>query len=426
MWEDVDESRWNLLLSPLRCNSMNGNCVLVTTRNMSIARMIGARDSVHLSCLEDNYFWPFFKVCAFGDENHEGHPDLQNIGQKIAKKLKGCPLAARSVGALLRKNLGDSYWNGILDSVEWRSLKSSDGIMPALMLSYQHLPFYLQRCFSYCSLFRKGSKLYGSDLVYIWMAQGFIASSTDGKRLEDVGAEYLNELVDYGFLNKLAGYGFIQQDGCFFVMHDLMHDLAQMVSSRECHIIDGRQSREILPTIRHLSIDTSFAYIGTVNPTLSYPMTHRTFEKLNSNDNFEKELVNFGKLLKVERLSTLMLFGSYGPGCAKIVNHVFGKAKALRALILSIGADSTDPFLFNFADFIHLRYLRIYSQRPPYHKQMPECFSRLYHLQTLDVENWKFLCNLPKGLNNLVNLRHFIVSERLHAKVNRIGKLTFL
>ncbi|KAJ3694187.1 hypothetical protein LUZ60_009667 [Juncus effusus] len=404
MWEDMDETRWNLLLSPLRCNSVNGNCVLVTTRNLSIARMIGARDSVCLSGLKDDYFWPFFKACAFGNENHEGHPDLQNIGQKIAKKLNGCPLAARSVGALLRRNLGDSYWNGILDSAEWRSLKSVDSIMPALMLSYQHLPFYLQRCFSYCSLFPKSSNLCGSDLVYIWMAQGFIASSIDGKRFEDIGAEYLNELVDYGF---------IQQVGNFFVMHDLMHDLALMVSSRECHTIDAHQSREILPTVRHLSIVTRSAY-----------MRGERFENLQYNENFEKEAVNVGNILKIERLSTLMVLGHYRHKFAKTLMDVFRNAKALRVLIFQV--DNKDPYMFNFSDFIHLRYLQIHSQELPYQKQMPELISRLYHLQTLDVKQWNHLSCLPKGFNNLVNLRHFLAAKELHAKVDRIGRLTLL
>lgn len=65
------------------------------------------------------------------------------------KKLKGFPLAARTVGRLLRNNLDHNHWKRVLDSKEWELQTGDSDIMPALRLSYDFLPFHLQRCFSF-------------------------------------------------------------------------------------------------------------------------------------------------------------------------------------------------------------------------------------------------------------------------------------
>nr|XP_040257994.1 putative disease resistance protein RGA3 [Aegilops tauschii subsp. strangulata] len=164
MWEDNDKSRWNKLLAPLR-SSMNGNVILVTTRNHSMVKMISTVDPIHLDGLKDDGFWLMFKSCAFGDEKYEGHPSLQVIGQWIANKLKGYPLAAKSVGALLKRDLDGGLWMSVLQSDEWKLQQGPDDIIPALKLSYIHMPFHLQRCLSYCSLFPKGNGFDRLDLV---------------------------------------------------------------------------------------------------------------------------------------------------------------------------------------------------------------------------------------------------------------------
>ncbi|EMS62809.1 Disease resistance protein RGA2 [Triticum urartu] len=102
MWEDKDRSGWIKLLAPLKGNQVSGYMILATTRMNSVAKMVRTMDEVILSGLNEKEFWLLFKVCAFGNENYEGDPYLQSIGKQIAKALKGCPLAAQSVGALLK------------------------------------------------------------------------------------------------------------------------------------------------------------------------------------------------------------------------------------------------------------------------------------------------------------------------------------
>nr|UBY07025.1 NBS-LRR disease resistance protein [Dasypyrum villosum] len=374
MWEDNDKSRWDKLLAPLR-SSMNGNVILVTTRNRSVVKMVSTMDPIHLDGLKDDDFWLMFKSCAFGDEKYEGHPSLQVIGQRIANKLKGYPLATKSVGALLKRALDGGHWMSVLQSDEWKLQQGPDDIIPALKLSYIHLPFHLQRCFSYCSLFPKGNRFDGLDLVRIWISQGFVSSRN--KRMEETGYHYLNDLVDRGFFQRST----------YYYMHDLIHDLAHIVSLDECQMIDNFD----LPS-------------GTVHPT--------------------RKLAYIGEEVQTKNLSTLMLFGKYVVGFSETFSKVFKEVQHLRVLRLSTLTYNIDSLLSNFSKLIHLRYLELISSGPV--GPLPEVICRLYHLQVLDVEYWVDLTTLPHGMNNLLNLRHFVARAELHAKIAGVGRLKFL
>ncbi|XP_044415464.1 uncharacterized protein [Triticum aestivum] len=229
MWEDTDRSGWIKLLAPLKSNQANGCMVLATTRTKSVAKMIRTMDEITLSGLDEKEFWLFFKACAFRNDNCEHHPCLQSIGKQIAKALKGCPLAARSVGALLSTDVSYKHWTAVWD--KWKSHQEyPDDILPILNLSYDYLPVHLQRCFSYCSLFPKDYRFNEEVLVYAWMSQSFVQCEDPAMRLEETGQKYFDRLVDLGFFQK---------DGSLCVMHDLMHELAVMVSSNECATVHG-------------------------------------------------------------------------------------------------------------------------------------------------------------------------------------------
>ncbi|KAK8449677.1 hypothetical protein SEVIR_7G253150v4 [Setaria viridis] len=155
VWDDMKEHSWNKLLAPLKHNQAMGNMILVTTRKLSVAEMTRTVQPVKLGALKDDDFWLLFKTCTFGDEKYEYHPSLFTIGKQIARELKGNPLAAKTVGALLKRNISIDNWTHILNNEEWKSLQDSGSIMPALKLSYDYLSSHLQQCFRYCCLFPK-------------------------------------------------------------------------------------------------------------------------------------------------------------------------------------------------------------------------------------------------------------------------------
>lgn len=409
VWDIAD--KWHKLLAPLDCNQAAGSFILVTTRNLSVAQAIDSVDLIRLDALRESDFWLLFKSYACGDEKYHMHRRLEAIGREIAKKLKGYPLAAKTVGALLRKNLTAQHWNRVLRDEEWKSLQNSNGIMPALKLSYDRLPCHLQECFFYCSLFPKGYKFDEAELVQMWISQGFVCTRKPSKRMEETGSEYLADLVNYGFFqyernvmhysDTTNGY-----DG-YYVMHDLMHDLACLVSANECVTLDVSEPKEILPGTRHLSI-ICYSY------SCDDPLLVEKIEKI------------LYKVRSVRKLRTLILIGICKGCYLRFFQSIFGEAQRLRLVLLKYVNHCHDgtcadlsASVCNFLNPHHLRYLNL---GVPNIGAKPQDMSKYYNLEVLGIGD---MVDSSK-LSNLVNLRHLIADEKVHSAIAGVGKMTSL
>ncbi|KAM0908553.1 hypothetical protein ACQ4PT_015390 [Festuca glaucescens] len=413
MWED-DERRWNKLLAPLRCTEISGNVVLVTTRELSVVKMTSTVEQhINLGGLKEDVFWLFFKRCIFGEENYQGRRKLQKIGKEIVTRLKGNPLAARSVGTLLKRRLEEKYWQRISDGDEWKLQGGNDDILPALMLSYNHLPYHLQRLFSYCAVFPKGYKFHKEQLVCIWIALGFVVD--ERKRLEDTGSDYFDDLVDRSFFEKIEE----PQEPAYYLMHDLIHDVAQSVSVDECLTVDGSAPLIVSPSLSHVSIWTDSAYKKQQNGDIE------------RNETFEKRITAIQKDDILRSLDSVMLVGAYNETLSVMFAKILRQLQYVRVLRLSAMPFGADNLLSSIPKLIHLRYLELWSTSDA-PKPLPETLCGLYHLQVLDVSHWSGLDGLPRRISNLVNLRYLIVPEEsseplhLHSKIARVGELNFL
>jgi hypothetical protein len=410
MWEDSQNEKWDDLLAPLLSNDVVGNKILVTTRKPSVARWIGvgATDHIPLDGLKQDDFWLLFKECAFGDENYNGEQKLLQIGKEIVVQLKGNPLAAKSVGRLLRKNIDVVFWKRVRDDSEWKQQADDYDIMPALMISYKYLPVHLQQCFSYCAVFPKYYKYEKECLVNIWIAQGLIYSTDKHKRPEDIGSEFFNDLVEWGFLQK--EFEFMSRH----VMHDLIHDLAQKVSSHESFTIADKSQRAP-HLVRHVSILAELVYKteidGTVHPNEAFLQTFST---------------SFRELQK-RNLSTVMIFGPHDIDFANTFRQEFNEGKAVRVLKLDMVLSDLDLMIQNISSFINLRYLELGFFYKGDRLELPEAICELHYLQVLDIKkNWGSSTVLPRGMNKLVNLRHFIAVDKLHAQIAGVGSMVSL
>nr|UBY07061.1 NBS-LRR disease resistance protein [Dasypyrum villosum] len=116
---------------------------------------------------------------------------------------KGSPLAAKTVGRLLRNQLTRDQWTRVSESKEWESQVSDNDIMPALKLSYDYLPFHLQQCLSCCALFPEDYEFHAEELVNLWIGQGILHSHAHKKRMEDIGLCYLTDLVNQDYKRGL-------------------------------------------------------------------------------------------------------------------------------------------------------------------------------------------------------------------------------
>ncbi|KAJ1267634.1 hypothetical protein BS78_07G072500 [Paspalum vaginatum] len=406
IWDIKDSSEWSRLVAPLVSNQQGkGNAILVTTRNQYVAKAICTLEPIALDGLKKEDFWECFRGYAFGDK--KGNYKLHKIGRQIADRLKGYPLAAKSVGGLLRKHIDFDRWKRIFENKEWISNQETDGIIPILKISYDYLPFHLRRCFSYCALFPKSYQIYAEDLIHLWISQGYLYPAGHNIRLEEVGSEYLDDLVNLGFLEKMDK----DRTDMHYIIHDLMHDLAQDVSARECFTMDGSQCQPVPSTTCHLSIIASSQY---------------------SDSEFEKDLVELDTL-QTKKLKSLMLFGTSGSTFATRFHFVADVICNLRSLRIS-GIEDDGDILSGFGHCIHLRYLRAtrqeYDKHNPwlerYDRHFPKELCRLYRLQFLNVGVDCYLSTLTKSVSNLVNLRHFICHEENHSELSEVGKLASL
>ncbi|KAF2935922.1 putative disease resistance protein At3g14460 [Oryza sativa Japonica Group] len=411
VWE-IRTDDWKKLLAPLRPNDQvnssqeeaTGNMIILTTRIQSIAKSLGTVQSIKLEALKDDDIWSLFKVHAFGNDKHDSSPGLQVLGKQIASELKGNPLAAKTVGSLLGTNLTIDHWDSIIKSEEWKSLQQAYGIMQALKLCYDHLSNPLQQCVSYCSLFPKGYSFSKAQLIQIWIAQGFVEESSE--KLEQKGWKYLAELVNSGFLQQVESTRFSSE---YFVVHDLMHDLAQKVSQTEYATIDGSECTELAPSIRHLSIVTDSAY------------RKEKYRNISRNEVFEKRLM---KVKSRSKLRSLVLIGQYDSHFFKYFKDAFKEAQHLRLLQITATYADSDSFLSSLVNSTHLRYLKIVTEESG--RTLPRSLRKYYHLQVLDIGYRFGIPRISNDINNLLSLRHLVAYDEVCSSIANIGKMTSL
>ncbi|KAK8448541.1 hypothetical protein SEVIR_7G048300v4 [Setaria viridis] len=412
MWT-YHEDEWKKLLAPFRKGEEKGNMVMVTTRIPEVAKMVKTVDCwLELERLEAEDFLRFFEACVFGEEqSFKDHDALLGVGEQILDKLKGFPLAAKTVGRLLRNQLNLDHWRRVLDSKEWELQTSDNDIMPALKLSYDYLPFHLQQCFSYCALFPEDYEFDSKELIHLWIGLDILHSHEKNKKVGEVGESYLHELVSYGFFKESK----TRSGSPCYVIHDLLHDLGVKVSSDECLSIYGSNmgSIQIPPSVRHISI--------VIEDTILEDRIR--FEECKTG------LSALDKRLNAENLHTLMLFGNYHVSFAKEFRDLFREARRLRVVFLSEALSSydVDNLLCNFSKLVHLRYIRIACRPYLFPVRLPSSTARLYHLRILDVSGCNIDSRFLREMRNLTKLQHFLtLDDSILSGIFEVGKLKLL
>jgi hypothetical protein len=252
VWFDDSSSQreWDQLLAPLD-SQHKGSKVLVTSRRDTFPAALSIGMTLHLENMEDAQFLALFKHYAFTGADISKPPLLQRLeemAEKIAKRLGQSPLVAKVVGSQLKGKNNISAWEDAL------TLKTDNLTEPrtALLWSYQKLDPRLQRCFVYCSLFPKGHKYNIDELVHLLIAEGLVDPDPHNqkRRMVDVGKDYLNEMVSGSFLQPVS-YRY-KKPG--YIMHDLLHNLAESLSTEDCFRLEDDKVTEIPCTVRHLSV----------------------------------------------------------------------------------------------------------------------------------------------------------------------------
>lgn len=151
-------------------SGIHGSKIVVTTRSENVALIMGTVPSHRLRQLTDEDCWLLFAKHAFNNVESREQPILEEMGREIVKKCKGLALAAKILGGLLRSKLDPDDWNKILTSEIWDSSEETHNILPALRLSYDHLPSHLKQCFSFVQYSPKIMSLEGRN----WSCCGWL------------------------------------------------------------------------------------------------------------------------------------------------------------------------------------------------------------------------------------------------------------
>ncbi|CAN6341571.1 unnamed protein product [Urochloa humidicola] len=379
LWNE-DPEKWDRYRCAL-VSGEKGSRIVVTTRNKNVGKLMGGMTPYHLEQLSDSDCWHLFKKHAFVDGDSSAHPKLEIIGKDIVKKLKGLPLAAKAIGSLLCTRDTEDDWKNILKSEIWELPSDMNNILPALRLSYRHLPAILKQCFAFCSVFPKDYVFERGRLVQIWMALGFIQPQ-GRRRMEDIGSSYFDELLSRSFFQH-------HKDG--YVMHDAMHDLAQSVSIDECIRLDD-PPRSPAKSARHLSFSCH-----------------------------NRSWTSFEAFLGFKRVRTLLLLNGYKSMTSSIPRDLFCKLTYLHALDLHRRDITELPE--SIGNLKMLRYLNLSGTGI---KRLPSSIGRLFSLQTLKLQHCHVLDCLPESITNLVNLRCLEARTELITGIAGIGNLTCL
>ena len=163
------------------------------------------------------------------------------------------PLATKALGGLLHHEQRENKWKSILTSKIWDLPTEKCDILPALRLSYNHLPSHLKRCFSYCAIFPKDYEFVDKELIRLRMAESLIQESEGhGQQMEDIGDDYFQELFSRSFFQSSSN------NKSQFVMHDLINDLAKFVTIDICFSMDDNLETYQQHTISRKSHYSSF------------------------------------------------------------------------------------------------------------------------------------------------------------------------
>ncbi|CAI0473674.1 unnamed protein product [Linum tenue] len=203
VWNE-DYQKWVLCRAPLETGAL-GSKILVTTRNSSVSSIMGTFPPCLLKELAFNDCLHLFADHALGTTAFTAHSYLEEMAKEIVKRCRGLPLAIKALGGMLRGKQNPKQWEEVLYSKIW-DLPETNGILPALRLSYHHLPSNLKRCFGYCAILPKDMEFEEDELVLMWLAEGFLVQRKHSeKSAKNLGHKYFHDLLSRSFFQQANG-----------------------------------------------------------------------------------------------------------------------------------------------------------------------------------------------------------------------------
>ncbi|KAL2510029.1 putative late blight resistance protein-like protein R1A-6 [Forsythia ovata] len=349
-------------------NNKKQSRILLTSRIFNVSKHANpTADPHHLRLLDDKESWDLLKHKAL--PSMECPVELKTIGESIAKKCDGLPLAVDITGGILHDRGTDQKtgWENIDNDLHTYIFNDSEQrLNKSMAMSFNHLSPHLRTCFVYFGMFPKYFKIPASKLVRLWIAEGLVHQS--GKvNLESNAQEYLDDLVKMNLVmvSERKFNGKIKT--CH--VHSKLHEFCKRKAQEEFLFQEFNE-----PGLHgHL---TTCRLLGT----------HFDISNTRSFD-------EFGSLVRS--------FLCYFALPSELVSSIPKAFKLLRVLDAQIIHFTKFPT--ELTGLIHLTYLDISID----FDTLPATISNLLNMQTLIVKTSSQTLKVQANVWKMIQLRHF-------------------
>nr|XP_016441938.1 PREDICTED: putative late blight resistance protein homolog R1A-3 isoform X1 [Nicotiana tabacum] len=369
-----DTKAWDELTMPFQ-DFQKGSRIILTSREKKVALHGKCHsDPLNLRLLRQEESWELLEKKVFGEESC---PDeLKDVGEEIALKCEGLPLALDLIGGVIAKmEKKEDLWLEVLNNL--KSFKNEGEVMEVIELSYDHLSDHLKPCLLYLASYPKDEDIQISQLKDLWSAEGFVEQN-DMKCVEEVQESYVDELISSSLVILFNERGIRYPS---IKIHDLVHDFCSRKAEKEklfgfVSSSDPSSSSDLMPRGMTIHYDHPDESVVLFNPEKKNP--------------YVKHLLS----LKVD-------MDEYGKPNKLSENCHLRHLRLLKRLEL-LRITLTDSLLNEIGMLVHLRCLNIRTEA----RAFPPSFANLLNLETLVVDNGQSTMVISPSIWSLPKLRH--------------------
>ncbi|KAK4380588.1 hypothetical protein RND71_002450 [Anisodus tanguticus] len=124
-------------------------------------------------------------------------PELQDMSLAVSKRCKGLPLVVvLAAGIIKKKKMEESWWREVKKALfSYLDCETEDYSRATMLLSYDNLPDHLRPCLLYMGMFPEDARMSVSQLISLWIAEGFVHNIESGTLMEEAAEGYLMDLI---------------------------------------------------------------------------------------------------------------------------------------------------------------------------------------------------------------------------------------
>jgi hypothetical protein len=372
------------------CNTGSSVLLVLDTENEEVAWYANTmnKDSsnkIHLvSRLDEGRSRQLFCWRALRREVSDGKENMSMYGKVVYDITGGHPLSVVLLAGLLRFKEKPQQWEVVLQQImpgpgteegkdgegEMKPARAADlptrtAIERIFWASFEDLPNDLKSCFLYFAVIPKSTLIDASEIVRMWIGEGFIKPQK-GRTMEELGHDYLKELalrclVRIGSTNTV---GSIKRVGVHRSLHGFLQSEAREAGLIEVHDI---HDAFVPPSARRLCLQTNGGRYTTFT---------NKFHKLRS-------------------------FICIGNKAEDPIKDSTGKNKVLYDLKFLLGS----------------KFLRLIVVQGPRIKELPKEIGNMMHLRHLTVDS-NDLTDLPPSIRGLLNLQTLYIKNTNVQKID--------